>query len=101
LNFISIEILFFFKFYFFRDIRRHLEEIKQEQWQKLDSKQVLSACDKHLENLQLLPKIVRIWDIFNSTEEDIKRIKVCLKLFFVYFYFYLEKIQKIDLCTIT
>ncbi len=70
---------FIFKIYlFFRDIRRHLEEIKQVQWQKLDSKQVLSACDKHLENLQTLPKIARMWDIFNFTEEDIKRIKVCL-----------------------
>jgi hypothetical protein len=43
-----------------RDIRRHLEEIKQEQWQKLDSKEVLLSCDKHLDNLQSLPKLVRI-----------------------------------------
>jgi hypothetical protein len=83
------------KICFCRDIRRHLEEIKQEQWQKLDSKQVLSACDKHLDNLQSLPKIVRIWDVYTFTEEDIKRIKVSL---FHFFLFYLKII--LDLCTI-
>ncbi|CAF3931983.1 unnamed protein product, partial [Rotaria sp. Silwood1] len=57
------------------DIRHHLEEIKQEQWQKLDSKQVSISCDKHLENLQSLPKLVRTWDIYTFTEDHIKRIK--------------------------
>ncbi|CAF3502703.1 unnamed protein product [Rotaria socialis] len=63
-----------------KDIRHNLEEIKQEQWQKLDSKQVLASCDKHLDNLQSLPKLARIWDIFSFTEDHIKRIKICAQL---------------------
>ncbi len=72
--------LFRYLNFYFRDIRHHLEAIKQEQWQKLDSKHVLSACDKHLESLQSLPKTVRMWNIFSFTEEEIKRIKVCAQL---------------------
>lgn len=64
----------------FRDIRRYLDEIKQEQWQKLDSKQVLSACDKFHETLQSLPKVVRLWDVYTATDDEIKRIKVCAQL---------------------
>ncbi|CAF1177522.1 unnamed protein product, partial [Rotaria sordida] len=63
-----------------KDIRQNLEEIKQEQWQKLDSKQVLLSSDKHLENLQSLPKLVRSWDIYTFTEDHIKRIKICAQL---------------------
>ncbi|CAF1362050.1 unnamed protein product, partial [Rotaria sordida] len=66
--------------YSYRDIRQNLEEIKQEQWQKLDSKQVLLSSDKHLENLQSLPKLVRSWDIYTFTEDHIKRIKICAQL---------------------
>lgn len=73
--------LFFFNFYF-RDIRQNLDEIKKEQWQKLDSRQVLIICDKHLDNLQSLPKLVRVWDIFNFTEDHIKTIKVCFYFFY-------------------
>ncbi|CAF4441972.1 unnamed protein product, partial [Adineta steineri] len=58
------------------DIRRYFEEIKQEQWQKLDSKQVLSACDKYHDTLQALPKVVRLWNVYTYTDEEIKRIKV-------------------------
>jgi hypothetical protein len=62
--------------YFFRDIRRYFEEIKQEQWQKLDGKEVLSACDKHYDNLHSLPKVARLWDVYIFTDDEIKRTKV-------------------------
>ncbi|UJR11505.1 hypothetical protein I4U23_015686 [Adineta vaga] len=63
-----------------RDIRRYFDEIKQEQWQKLDSKQVLSACEKYHETMQSLPKVVRLWDVYTFTDEEIKRIKICAQL---------------------
>ena len=57
-------------------IRKELDLIKQEQWQKLDSKTILNITDKHLEYLQTLPTIVRSWNIYLTTEDDIRRIKV-------------------------
>jgi len=61
-------------------IRKHLEDIKQQQWQKLDSKLVLLHCEKHLENLQLLPPVAKNWQIYLYTEDEIKRIKICAQL---------------------
>jgi hypothetical protein len=68
--------------FLFRDIRRYFEEIKQEQWQRLDSKEVLSSCDKHNDSLHSLPKIVRLWDVYTFTDEEIKRTKVSLRFIF-------------------
>ena len=59
-----------------KDIRKELDHIKQQQWHKLQSKDILTTTDKQLEHLQLLPKICRTWNIYQTTEDEIKKIKV-------------------------
>lgn len=51
--------------------------MKEEPWQKLDSKQVFIACDQHLERLQSLPRVTRQWNVVTATEDELKKIKVC------------------------
>ncbi|CAF0810777.1 unnamed protein product, partial [Didymodactylos carnosus] len=63
-----------------RDIRRHFEHIKNEQWQRLNSKEVLASCDKDNDQLIMLPKLVRNWEVYTGTEDEIKRIKICAQL---------------------